>query len=206
MEFATAQPCLADNAVCKFKPTKPSGGPMLKAMPDAILRFQNRILRAKQGFALPWSKGLASVIPFKVFDIFFLKNSILNFLEPLYVVDLIAAVRLVSKSKQVRFSKPLWWKAFFFWKISLFFLSRLSSRPYMAKPYMARPYGKALWPSHMTKPYGKAIWELLFWLLPPKIWFFMIFFSPILSVLSVWAGKCPLLSSESNPPWSIYPG
>ena len=52
--------------------------------------------------------GNFSEVLVKVFDIVFFKNSILNFLEPLYVVDLVAAVRLLSISNQVRFSKPLW--------------------------------------------------------------------------------------------------
>ena len=52
--------------------------------------------------------GNFSKVPFKVFDIVFIKNSILSFLEPSYVVDLVAAVRLLSKSNQVLHSKPLW--------------------------------------------------------------------------------------------------
>ena len=42
------------------------------------------------------------------FRLKFFKNNIRSFLEPLRVVDLVAAVRLLSKSNQVLHSKPLW--------------------------------------------------------------------------------------------------
>ena len=104
-----------------------------------------------------------SEILVKVFDIVFFKNNILNFLEPLYGVDLVAAVRLLSKSNQVLHSKPLWWKAIIFFWISFFFVwvgfyhGHIWS--FGLAIYGKAIYGKAIWQGHMAKPYGKAIWQ-----------------------------------------------